>query len=104
MKQTVEGKPSLKKGDSENKLDVKRNDVLTWLREDIEWLRKHARQKYIGKNFMLRVHALRASIYGASTLLSGLKDEELELRVEELEKIIQNGVVIPSEKDKQKVR
>ena len=97
MEHAVEGKPGLNKGDSEHELDVKRNEVLQWLKDDVDWLRKHSKQKYMGKNFMLRVHGIRASIYGCSTLLSGLKDEELELRVRELEEKIKDAVVIPNE-------
>ncbi len=48
----------------------------------------------------IRVKLLRASIYGCSVLLSGLKDEELELRVVELEEKLKNGVLIPVEKRK----
>jgi len=48
----------------------------------------------------IRVHLLRASIYGYSVLLSGLKDEELELRIIELEEKLKNGVLIPLEQRK----
>jgi hypothetical protein len=44
----------------------------------------------------IRVKLLRAAIYGYSVVLSGLKDEELELRVLELEEKLKNGVLIPS--------
>ena len=50
----------------------------------------------------IRVHLLRASIYGYSVLLSGLKDEELELRVLELEEKLKNGVLIPKPEEKKK--
>ena len=50
----------------------------------------------------IRVHLLRASIYGYSVLLSGLKDEELELRVLELEDKIKNSVLIPKPEVKKK--
>ena len=50
----------------------------------------------------IRVKLLRAAIYGYSVLLSGLKDEELELRVMELEEKLKNGVLIPKPEEKKK--
>ena len=50
----------------------------------------------------IRVHLLRASIYGYSVLLSGLKDEELELRVIELEEKIKNSILIPKPEAKKR--
>ena len=78
---------------------VNRNLVLQWLKEDIAFLRKMARSKNPIKN-PIRVKLLRASIYGCSVLLSGLKDEELELRIVELEEKLKNGVLIPVEQHK----
>jgi len=78
---------------------VDRNIVLQWLKEDIAYLRRMARNKNPIKN-PIRVKLLRASIYGCSVLLSGLKDEELELRIVELEEKLKNGVLIPVEKRK----
>ena len=78
---------------------VNRNMVLHFLKEDIEFLRYMARCKNPIKN-PIRVKLLRASIYACSVLLSGLKDEELELRVLELEEKLKNGVLIPIEKRK----
>jgi hypothetical protein len=43
----------------------------------------------------IRVKLLRAAIYGYSVILSGLKDEELEIRIMELEEKLKNGVLIP---------
>ena len=80
-------------------LVVNRNIVLQWLKEDIAYLRKMARNKNPIKN-PIRVKLLRASIYGCSVLLSGLKDEDLELRVLELEEKLKNGVLIPIEQKK----
>ena len=45
---------------------------------------------------------LRGAIYGYSVMLSGLKDEELELRVMELEEKLKNGVLIPKPEAKMK--
>jgi len=77
--------------------NVNRDIILQWLKEDIEYLRQKARCKNPIKN-PIRVKLLRASIYACSVLLSGLKDEELEIRVKQLEETIKNGVVIPGEK------
>jgi hypothetical protein len=81
---------------------VNRNMILQWLKEDIAFLRKMARNKNPIKN-PIRVKLLRASIYGCSVLLSGLKDEELELRILELEEKLKDGVLIPIEKKKKTV-
>ena len=48
----------------------------------------------------IRVKLLRAAIYGYSVVLSGLKDEELELRVLELEEKLKNSIMIPKEPKK----
>jgi hypothetical protein len=50
----------------------------------------------------IRVKLLRAAIYGYSVVLSGLKDEELEIRVVELEEKLKNGVLIPKPEAKRK--
>jgi hypothetical protein len=50
----------------------------------------------------IRVKLLRAAIYGYSVVLSGLKDEELEIRVVELEEKLKNGVLIPKPEEKRK--
>jgi hypothetical protein len=92
-------KRSLKNGYSDSNHVVNRNLILQWLKEDIEFLRQKARCKNPIKN-PIRVKLLRASIYGCSVLLSGLKDEELELRIVELEEKLKNGVLIPVEKRK----
>jgi hypothetical protein len=50
----------------------------------------------------IRVKLLRAAIYGYSVLLSGLKDEELELRVLELEEKLKNSIMIPKPEEPKK--
>ena len=50
----------------------------------------------------IRVKLLRAAIYGYSVVLSGLKDEELELRVLELEEKLKNSIMIPKTEEKKK--
>ena len=65
---------------------VNRDVVLQWLKEDIEFLRRKARCKNPIKN-PIRVKLLRASIYGCSVLLAGMKDSELDKIMEEIEAI-----------------
>ena len=50
----------------------------------------------------IRVKLLRAAIYGYSVMLSGLKDDEIELKVLELEAKLKNGVLIPKPQEKNK--
>ena len=50
----------------------------------------------------IRVKLLRAAIYGYSVMLSGLKDEELELRVLELEEKLKNSIMIPKPEESKK--
>jgi hypothetical protein len=50
----------------------------------------------------IRVKLLRAAIYGYSVMLSGLKDEELELRVLELEEKLKNSIMIPKPEEPKK--
>lgn len=76
--------------------DLNRNDILKVLWADIQWLRKKARNHNPIRN-PVRVSLIRASIYACSVLLNGLKDDELERRIEELEETIRGGVVIPNE-------
>jgi len=50
----------------------------------------------------IRVKLLRAAIYGYSVVLSGLKDEELEMRVLELEEKLKNSIMIPKPEEPKK--
>ena len=99
MKTALNSEKSENSGFFKSNQIVNRNMVLHFLKEDIEFLRYMARCKNPIKN-PIRVKLLRASIYACSVLLSGLKDEELELRVVELEEKLKNGVLIPVEKCK----
>ena len=99
MKKPLKLQRSSKNGFLESNEVVNRNLILQWLKEDIEFLREKARCKNPIKN-PIRVKLLRASIYGCSVLLSGLKDEELEFRIIELEEKLKNGVLIPVEQHK----
>ena len=99
MNYSLNGEKSRNNGFSNSNGIVNRNLILQWLKEDIDFLRTKARCKNPIKN-PIRVKLLRASIYGCSVLLSGLKDEELELRVIELEEKLKNGVLIPREQNR----
>lgn len=68
---------SSEKADREFSSDADRNMILSWLREDIEWLRAKARNARPPKN-KIRVSLIRASIYGCSVYLQALRDKELE--------------------------
>lgn len=74
---------------------LKRIDVLRSLQQICKQLEKWANSRK--PVLPIRVKLLRAAIYGYSVIMSGLKDEELELRVIELENKLKNGVVIPRE-------
>ena len=83
---------------SEN--NPKRIDVLCSLNGICKQLEKWANCKK--PVLTIRVNLLRGAIYGYSVMLSGLKDEELELRVVELENKLKNGVLIPKPEEKKK--
>ena len=76
---------------SEN--NPKRIDVLCSLNGICKQLEKWANCKK--PVLTIRVNLLRGAIYGYSVMLSGLKDEELELRVMEFEEKLKNGILIP---------
>jgi len=65
---------------------VDRAMILKWLSEDTKQLRAWARQPHTIKS-PIRVHLLRASIYGCSVMLQALHDEELDELAAEIEEI-----------------
>jgi hypothetical protein len=75
----------------DQKLD--RNMILSWLKADITYLRDKAKQDNPGANVQ-RIQLLRTSIYGCSVALSALKDDELEMKVKELEEKLKNGILV----------
>lgn len=95
MNQTVNRQKPLTKGFLELEKPQQRTYVIGRLNRICAQLETWARQKK--PVLPLRVQLYRAAIHGYSTLLSGLKDEELEQRVKELEETIKDGVVIPGE-------
>jgi hypothetical protein len=84
----------------QSKNTPKRTDVLCSLNNICKQLEEWAVCKK--PVLSIRVNLLRAAIYGYSVMLSGLKDEELELRIIELEDKMKNGVLIVREKHKKK--
>lgn len=90
---------SCSRGSSQSEKCVSRTEILRILNEDVAWLRAHARNKRRFKD-PLKIQLLRASIYGCSVMLSGLKDEELELRVLDLETKLKEGILIERNKPK----
>ena len=71
----------------------KRADVIRNLNAICSQLEKWSRSKKLVHP--VRVTLCRAAIYGYSVMLSGLKDEELEIRIRTLEDAVNGGVVIP---------
>jgi hypothetical protein len=80
--------------------DLKRSDIvrrLTAICKQLEaWALVHKPVNPV------RITAYRTAIYGYSVAITALKDEELELRVMELEKKMKDGVLIVNEQSKQK--
>ena len=80
----------------------KRSDVLLalWLRHN--WLRSKIdkRQTQITPALKYRVYMVTVECQILKVLLYGLKDEEVELRVLELERKLKNGVLIPKPETK----
>ena len=71
----------------------KREDVIRSLSAICSQLEAWSRSKKLVHP--VRVTLCRAAIYGYSVMLSGLKDEELEIRIRTLEDAVNGGVVIP---------
>ncbi len=71
-------------------------------REKLSFRFDSARAKSSKPVLPIRVKLLRATIYGYSVVLSGLKDEELEIRVMEFEEKLKNGILIPKPEEKNK--
>jgi len=86
VKHSAKLEASVENGSTNSDNIVDRKEVLQWLREDVEWLRKKARNDNPIKN-PIRVKLMRASIYGCSVLLQALKDVEIDVLMGEIEKI-----------------
>jgi hypothetical protein len=68
--------------------------------KNAQWLdRQIHNQRVKSTNIMrFRVYMVQTQNSLCKSILYGLKDEELELRIEKLERAIREGVVIPREK------
>jgi len=101
--QAVKSNIRLKQRDLEVKLP-KRSDVLLALWRRHEWLRSKIdkRQTQITPALKYRVYMTTVECQISKVLLYGLKDEEVELRVLELEAKLKNGVLIPKPKEKKR--
>jgi hypothetical protein len=82
----------------------KRSDVLLALWRRHEWLRSKIdkRQTQITPALKYRVYMATVECQISKVLLYGLKDEEVELRVLELEEKLKNSILIPKPKEKKK--
>lgn len=96
--QGLKGRRRLKSGSNE----FDRHEVLLLLWKNAQWLDEHIHKKQLKLTPALkqRVYMVQVQSGLCKTLLYGLKDEELELRIEQLEKALGNSVVIPKEKQK----
>lgn len=87
---------------TEKKLSFDRTDVLEKLWRRAKWLEAKIDNQRLKLNPNLKVRASLVSkecrIY--QTILMGLKDEELEIRLMELEEKLKNGVLIPKPEEK----
>jgi len=85
---------------NKDSLGFNRHDVMLLLWKNAEWLNEHIHKKQLKINSALRqrVYMIQVQSGVCKTLLYGLKDEELEQRVEKLEEQIKDAVVIPNEK------
>ena len=88
----------------DKKLSFNRTDVLEKLWSRAKWLEVKIDNQRTKLNQNLKVRASLVSkecrIY--QTILMGLKDEELEIRLIELEEKLKNGVLIPKPEEHKK--
>jgi len=95
VQQPSRGEATAKK----DSLKFDRYDVLSLLWKNAEWLNDkiHLKQLKVNPALRQRVYMVQVQSGVCKTILSGLKDEELELRVKKLEETIKNAVVIPND-------
>ena len=74
-----------------------RHEVLSLLWKNAQWLDEKIHKKQLKLNDALkqRVYMVQVQNSLCKSILYGLKDEELESRIKELEKTLENCVVIP---------
>lgn len=89
---------------TEKKLSFDRTDILEKLWSRAKWLEVKIDNQRTKLNSNLKVRASLVSkecrIY--QTILLGLKDEELEIRLMELEHKLKNSILLPKSEDRKK--
>lgn len=85
-------------------LEPTRTTVLTLLWKRIQWLDRQVDNQRLKPTPIQRhrVYMTHTLISGCKTLLYGLKDEELDLRMAAIEEKLENGVLIPNDNLEQK--
>lgn len=85
---------------AERESPPEKSDVLISLWNNAKWLEQKIQKKgaHLTEKDKQRVYMIHTHAYVCKTILSGLRDIELELRVEELETKLKDGVVIPCQK------
>lgn len=100
MTETVNAERDLSKSSRDSEPTINLDMIPAKIYECVKWLQKQARQtKCVAP---VKIQAMRGAIYGYSVMVQALKDSELELKVRELQGIIENGVVIPGEQEPKK--
>ncbi len=89
---------------TEKKLSFNRTDVLEKLWSRAKWLEAKIdnQRTKLNSNLKARVSFVSKECRIYQTILMGLKDEELEIRLMELEEKLKNGVLIPKLEEEKK--
>lgn len=87
---------------TEKKLSYTRTDVLEFLWTRRKWLTEKVdnQRTKLDKNLKERASLIAKECRICQTILMGLKDEELEVRLMELEEKLKNSVLIPKPDEK----
>ncbi len=87
---------------TEKKLSFNRADVLEKLWRRAKWLEDKIdnQRSKLNPNFKVRASLVSKECRIYQTILMGLKDEELEIRLMELEEKLKNSVLIPKPEEK----
>ena len=83
-------------------LKLERIDVLALQWKNTQWLdeKLHSKQTQYNEKLRQQVYMIQVLGQQCKTLLYGLKDEELEIRLEALEEQFKDAIVLPREKKK----
>jgi hypothetical protein len=87
---------------TEKKLSYTRTDVLEFLWNRRKWLTEKVdnQRTKLDKNLKEMASLIAKECRICQTILMGLKDEELEIRLMELEEKLKNSVLIPKPEEK----